>query len=328
MTWPLVMVSEHGSQVIGLWALHITERVSTSTAHGIFARESWQQYGLNILGQGLPWTPLAIVGMYRSILQALRNRAHAGTQAVHPSVANHLLGNRLLWAWSLGPLTLVSVPSCRNAHYAIHAMIPWSVWAALGLSSVGHSLMIRGWSEERLRRLVFGLFGGLATAYGLGFWVVGPWLDHRAPESAFYTAVSRQVPRGQPVALLYDDWDRDPYPTPFGPIPHDLAVRLYYLDRPACWHFDANLLADHEQQHSADRVARPPGAPIFVIARERDLPALGAMGPVNVLSQLGAHAGIVHTCSHKSSHRGKHPSRLRLVVSLCGRPVLQGPKCK
>ena len=33
-----------------------------------------------------------------------------------------------------------------------------------------------------------------------------------------------------PLVLLYDDWDRNPYESPFGPIPHDLAVRLFYLE--------------------------------------------------------------------------------------------------
>ena len=38
------------------------------------------------------------------------------------------------------------------------------------------------------------------------------------------------------LTLLYDDWDRNPYESPFGLIPHDLAVRLFYLGRSACWH--------------------------------------------------------------------------------------------
>ena len=45
-----------------------------------------------------------------------------------------------------------------------------------------------------------------------------------------------------PLALLYDDWDRNPYTSPFGAFPHDLAVRLFYLGRPASWHFKAEDL--------------------------------------------------------------------------------------
>ena len=39
--------------------------------------------------------------------------------------------------WAVVPLVLVSLTSARNAHYAIHAMIPWSVWSALGLARSG-----------------------------------------------------------------------------------------------------------------------------------------------------------------------------------------------
>ena len=43
----------------------------------------------------------------------------------------------------------------------------------------------------------------------------------------------RRARPGEPLALLYDDWDRAPYPTPFGPVPHDLAVRLHLAERAA-----------------------------------------------------------------------------------------------
>ena len=75
--------------------------------------------------------------------------------------------------------------------------------------------------------------------------------------------------------MLYEDWDRKPYPTPFGPVPHDWAVRLYYLKRPALW-----------RQGVDDLVARPPdpsSSPYALLARERDVPALGKLGRVETL---------------------------------------------
>ena len=69
-------------------------------------------------------------------------------------------------------------------------------------------------------------FIGLAAVCGLGFWLAGPWLDHRGAECAFYEAIGRRLRSDDVLALLYDDWDRDPYPTPFGAIPHDLAAPL------------------------------------------------------------------------------------------------------
>ena len=85
----------------------------------------------------------------------------------------------------------------------------------------------------------------MALTYGLGFWLLGPWFDRRGVEWAFYETAGRQVPAAMPLTLLYDDWDRNPYESPFGLIPHDLAVRLFYLGRPACWHMEVDSLLAH-----------------------------------------------------------------------------------
>ena len=103
------------------------------------------------------------------------------------------------------------------------------------------------------------------------------------------------VSPGMPLVLLYDDWDRNPYESPFGPIPHDLAVRLFYLGRPACWHVGAESLA--AQEHSAGQCSRstprsivgafsagPSGSAFAVIGRARDLPALKQIGHVEVVA--------------------------------------------
>ena len=78
-------------------------------------------------------------------------------------------------------------------------------------------------------------FTAIALAYGLGIWLLGPWFDRRGVEWAFYESAGRQLDAGMPLTLLYDDWDRNPYESPFGSIPHDLGVRLFYLGRPASW---------------------------------------------------------------------------------------------
>ena len=89
-------------------------------------------------------------------------------------------------------------------------------------------------------------FTALALAYGLGLWLLGPWFDRRGVEWAFYEAAGRQIPADMTLTLLYDDWDRNPYESPFGRIPHDLAVRLFYLRRSACWHTEPGSLLAHE----------------------------------------------------------------------------------
>ncbi|QEH39170.1 Undecaprenyl phosphate-alpha-4-amino-4-deoxy-L-arabinose arabinosyl transferase [Aquisphaera giovannonii] len=265
--WPLAMVARHGPGVAWLWILHVAGRFGGGGAHGPFAGESWRDYALNVLAQALPWTPLAAIGAWRSLGRALRGDR----------------GDRLLWCWAALPLGLVSVASARNAHYAIHAMVPWSVWSACGLLRVAGRLADRGWPRPRLVRAAALGLPGLAVSWGLGFWLLGPWLDRRGAEWAFYESAGRAVGASEPVAFLYDDWDRDPYPTPFGPIPHDLAVRLFYLRRPATWHFDPAGLAEVVDRPASPGAGEQPSA--VLIARDRDLPALRALGRVEVLER-------------------------------------------
>jgi 4-amino-4-deoxy-L-arabinose transferase-like glycosyltransferase len=284
LVWPVAMIAEHGFRVVNLWVLHIAERLRPSLGHGPFAGESWGEYALNVLGQGLPWTPLALIGIWQSrkwVSCKLGSDCGQGVKVVPSRVRT----SRLLCSWALVPLLLVSATRARNAHYAIYAMVPWSMWSAVGLVSLQDRVLTQGWSAARLKRGTITAFTVLAVLYGLGFWVVGPPLDRRGSEVRFYESVAREVPPGEPLTLLYDDWDREPYPTPFGPIPHDLAVRLYYLNRPACWHFDTINLTSHGTvccpQVGADRSPTS----LAVISRRRDLPKLKELGYVEVVCE-------------------------------------------
>ena len=229
LTWPILTALRHPS-VLGLWTLHVTDRLASRPEH--FAGGPWWQYGPALLVQALPWTPLALLGAGPSLVRAFAGRGRGG-------------GDRLLWAWAVAPVVLLSLATVKNAHYAIHALPPWSIWAALGLMQLGERLQHRrGWTPDRVRRGAWIGFAGVGLAIGLGFAILGPRFDRRGVEWAFYEDAARLLRPGEPLALLYDDWDRDPYPTPFGPVPHDLAVRLYYLDRPACWRIGVESLAD------------------------------------------------------------------------------------
>jgi hypothetical protein len=276
LAWPALVLLRHPS-ALGLWTFHVAGRLAERPEH--FASGPWWQYGPALLGQVLPWTPLALVGAGRSLARALRRR-NAGTGT--GTSAGAAAGDRLLWAWAVGPVALLSLATVKNAHYIIHALPPWSIWTALSLVRLGERLRRRGWAPARLRRGVGLGFAGLGLGCGLGFACLGPWLDGRGQgaEWAFYEAAGRRLRPGEPLALLYDDWDRLPYPTPFGPVPHDLAVRLYYLDRPACWRSGVDALAE-----------RPPGgagalgASFAVIGRDRDVPALRRLGRVETVAR-------------------------------------------
>lgn len=271
LSWPALVVLRH-PQALGLWTFHVAGRLAERPEH--FAGGPWWQYGPAILVQVLPWTPLALVGAARSLARAVRHRDGAG--------------DRLLWAWAVGPVALLSMATVRNAHYIIHALPPWSIWAALGLLRLGARLRGRGWAPARLRRWAWAGFAGLGLGSGLGFAALGPWLDRhgRGAESAFYEVAGRSMRPGEPLVLLYDDWDRLPYPTPFGPVPHDLAVRLYYLDlapdRPPCWRFGVDSLAAHPPARDRGGVR---GGAFALIGRDRDVPALRRLGRVETLAR-------------------------------------------
>jgi 4-amino-4-deoxy-L-arabinose transferase-like glycosyltransferase len=255
LTWP-VLVAWRLPAAVSLWALHVTDRLASHPEHFI-GGPRWQ-YGPAVLGQALPWTPLALVGAWPSMLRAIRGRGGV---------------DRLLWAWAVVPVLVLSSATVKNAHYAIHALPPMSVWAALGLVGLGRRLIHRGWSPDRVRRAAVVLFVALGLGCGLGHLGLGPRFDRRGPEWAWTERIGRTLDPSLPLVFLYEDWDRKPYPTPFGPVPHDWAVRLFYLRRPASW-----------RQGVDDLAARPP-TPYALLGRDRDLLALRKLGRVQTLER-------------------------------------------
>jgi len=296
--WPLWMVTRHGSGALSLWIMHVADRLRSQAGSGPFAGEPWWEYVPALLTQGLPWTPLALAGAWRSLSRAVLQSSgstsggRVGILIPAPVVA----GDRLLWVWAAAPLALLALATVKNAHYAISAQGPWSIWAALGLARLGEWLRLRQtWDRKALLLATQGGFAVLALAYGLAFWLLAPWFDRRGVEWAFYESAGRRFPLDISLVLLYDDWDRNPYKSPFGPIPHDLAVRLFYLNRPACWYVATE--SPVAQKHAAGRcssstprstgeafAAGPPGSAFAVLSRAHNLPMLEQIGHVKVIA--------------------------------------------
>ena len=242
LAWPLAVLARH-PEALSLWVGHVADRLAGRPEHLQLAGERWWEYALSPLLMTLPWTPLAILGAWTS-----RRRFP------------------LLWAWATLPALMVSLSGVRNAHYLIHALPPCSVWAAIGFRRL---LNRRAAHPRRVAATTFAALGLLIAAF---YTLLAPTLDRRGREWSFYAQVGRLSPADRPLVLLYDDWDRLPYPTPFGPFPHDLAVRLYYLGRPSAW-----------RSSPEDLRSRPIPPPFDVVARERDRPTLEAIGAVAAL---------------------------------------------
>jgi hypothetical protein len=294
LTWPVVMMAQHGQMALSLWTLHVWARLIHTGSGGLFAGESWGEYIGALLAQALPWTPFTLAGAWQSFSRALRGShtpGWCGGSVIAPGV---IAGDRLLVVWAGLPLILLASVPVRNAHYAISAQAPWSIWAALALVRLGTRLQMKGYSQRYLRGAMHVGFTGLALTWGLGLGVLSPWFSQRGTEWAFYEAASHKVPLGVQLALFYDDWDREPYATPYGSIPHDLAVRLFYLDRPACWHTGptlgwptAHILGRCSESclRVVDRglTVTAQANAIAVIGRARDLPILEQFGRVEVI---------------------------------------------
>jgi 4-amino-4-deoxy-L-arabinose transferase-like glycosyltransferase len=296
LAWPLWMVRQHGSGVLTLWVMHVANRFGNQTGLSPFASEPWWEYIPALLTQGLPWTPLTFAGAWHSLGRVVqRANGCSSSDRVNSRIPVGIVtGDRLLWVWAVMPLALLAMATVKNAHYAISAQGPWSIWAALAFARLGKR-SLRTYDRGAFFRTAQVAFTALALTCGLAIWVLGPWFDRRGVEWAFYESVGRRFPPNLPLLLLYDDWDRRPYESPFGPIPHDLAVRLFYLGRPACWHFGPESVLAQAQpagRHSAsialpiDQLCSPAKlrSAFAVLSRAHNLSVLRQIGNVQVVA--------------------------------------------
>ena len=184
-------------------------------------------------------------------------------------------GDRLLWAWAVVPVLVLSTATVKNAHYAIHALPPLSVWAALGLVRVGlaaPSPGVVGRPGPPRGRGPVPRPSGLGS--GLGHLVLGPRFDRRGAEWAFCERIGRALdpvdPPGLPLRGL-------------GPqaLPHAVRPGPARLGRPPLLP-EAARLAGGRGSTTSPPARRAPG-PYALLGRDRDLPALRRLGRVETL---------------------------------------------
>jgi hypothetical protein len=258
-TWPVLTALRHPS-VLGLWTLHVTDRLASRPEH--FAGGPWWQYGPALLVQALPWTPLALLGA--GPVAGPRPRRPGPGRGRSSALG---LGGRAGGALIDGdgqerPLRDPRAPPLVD------------------LGRPGPDAPRRSAAQSRAGRPI-GSVGARGSASRASAWPSAwdsppsaPWFDRRGVEWA-----STRTPRASCGRA-----NRSPCSTttgtvtrirrPFGPVPHDLAVRLYYLDRPACWRSASS------RSPTAAGAAREAFA---VIGRDRDLPGLRRLGRVETV---------------------------------------------
>ena len=267
LAWPLLAAVRHPSAV-GLWALHVTDRLSATPEQ--FAGQGLWAYSWSLLAALLPWTPLVLPGAWRSIPRALARGGRGG-------------GDRFLWAWAVGPMALLSLATVRNAHYAIHALPPFSVWAAPEPDPTGGPTPRPG--GGRRRRVGYSPLGPVSEPSGWPTPSASPGSD---PGS---TAAGKNGPfmSRPPAGSRRGSPSRSSTRAGLGPLPVRDPVRAL----PARLGGPALLPRPPEPcVFQADDLKPAAGAPAFaVIGRESDREALARLGTVETLDRgLAARA--------------------------------------
>jgi 4-amino-4-deoxy-L-arabinose transferase-like glycosyltransferase len=255
LAWPMVIAVRYPGAV-ALWMNQFADRLAARPAQ--FMGEPLWEYLLAPFWQTLPWTPLALAGAWGSFVRSF-------TRSGGP--------DRFLGAWAVGPALVVSLATVKNAHYLIYALPPWSIWAAQRVAQLQMRLALRGWSPTRIRCVTALVPLSFALCYGAGFLWLGPRFDRRGQEWAFYEAAGKQLRLQEPVELLYAPDDHF-YRGVSGPAPHDLGVRLFYLNHSARVRVGFEALAQGVG-------ARPE---FSIIARRDDATALRKLGRVEMLA--------------------------------------------
>lgn len=173
LAWPVAVTIAGEGGV--LWAnveAHILGRVAATSF--VDSHRPWWWYGMTILWQLAPWTPLLPLTLAIGFSRAVRERRA-------PEV--------LLLAWLLAPIAALSLVSGKHHHYIMGALPAAAVLLALALAALNDAV---GRTSRRFRRHLAGTYivlawlmlgAGIVVGFLLpdatfGVWVIGAvaWL--------------------------------------------------------------------------------------------------------------------------------------------------------
>jgi len=235
--WP-VQAYLRQPDVLELWRSDHVGRLS----EGYIAEPTWY-YALHLWWLLLPWTPLALAGMWSAARTAWTERRSP---------------QRFLWCWALLPPLVFSLPDGKHHHYLLQCLAPWSVFAALGavrvwqwllawpdhwrqpwlvtacwgapalvlLAIFGKGLPGPDWLRPTLflaapliiftlcwavfrrkgQHAMFGVFGVLMSLYIVGLTYKAHWLDRCRPDTEF---LAHARPLAAPGQALFINVDHD-----------------------------------------------------------------------------------------------------------------------
>jgi 4-amino-4-deoxy-L-arabinose transferase-like glycosyltransferase len=111
LTWP-VLIWEKYPDVLELWASDYIGRLNQG-----FIREPVWYYAVTLPWVMLPWTGVAIYGLWRTAAAAFKQRYSP---------------ERFLWCWAVLTPVIFSIPQGKHHHYLLQCLAPWAVLTALG----------------------------------------------------------------------------------------------------------------------------------------------------------------------------------------------------
>jgi 4-amino-4-deoxy-L-arabinose transferase-like glycosyltransferase len=111
LTWPLLIWGKY-PDVLELWASDYIGRLNQG-----FIREPVWYYAVTLPWVMLPWTGVAIYGLWRTAGAAFKQRYSA---------------ERFLWCWAVLTPVIFSIPQGKHHHYLLQCLAPWAVLTAIG----------------------------------------------------------------------------------------------------------------------------------------------------------------------------------------------------
>lgn len=242
--WPLASVYRF-PDVVDLWWFDLVGRLNGD--YKDINQPAW--YYLTTLPWIVaPWTPLALVGLWRTRSLAFGQRFSF---------------ERFLWCWSVLPPLVFSFASGKHHHYLLQCIAPWAILSAIGFAWVQDQFVALGQSARRVRWATAGVIGLTVTLYCVGYTVAGRYFDQCRHDTRFLKSVVNQVPSSAPIFACED------------PKALDAFRLLFYLPPQTKLLHNVTFLLDENI----------PVGDVYLVARHGEISRLEQFADAEVLAQ-------------------------------------------